>query len=703
MDLLDTTNLGIFMMEEKKMIKFCIIIFIIGIIGVSLINFKDELYIALSKNLSNLSENLSINYEMLVILLPLSLFLIGFGSIVIAILLALFNLKNLAKFLFIFGLLMCFGLFLMPVLDSIDGVIVKSYEADLLITDVITLNEKYTYEIFEDGRYRMLYRNWKAPLLYKGELNSPYIKVINFYDSADMIPYIVDYYGNIYIFSNNKLIRERLMDLIYRYYVMNEVGFYNPCKYSAGTYITGYEFEIYPPIETDNKVYHINLKLADEHLYYKNVKINVVADNKILQNLFVYPSTFKVRKTFFGYVIEGSSPKNTPIRIEMLLKPYSVAGFVKYADNVEEKTISTYNSYMMIENIIKGAKYLLTAIILLLPLIAYLIYLRFGKEKSYTVPEYLSYVPNKGRKPWIVNLIFNNDVGLFDENGFYATLLDLHNRGYIKIMDYGRIKILKKNLDDLDSYESDVMKFLIKYSKDDIFDPKYIETLAHKLSDEYRNNCSFSAKDKLHELNNEIWKIMEFPRDSLKLEKTFLETKGRKVLLIFLVVSIVLAIILAITLYLILENPGYHPALKDVFYLSIILVVQNIVLISTPRYLFGRWKDDYYKEKLEWEAFKNFLSDFAKIEKYSPKDLSIWKEWLIYGTALGVGDKVVEAMKSLNIDIPEVDITPTIFTTYSSMSASVSSAYSSATRSSGGGVGGGSVGGGFGGGGAGAR
>ena len=187
------------------------------------------------------------------------------------------------------------------------------------------------------------------------------------------------------------------------------------------------------------------------------------------------------------------------------------------------------------------------------------------------------------------------------------------------------------------------------------------------------------------------------------MEKTFLETKGRKVLLIFLVVSIVLAIILAITLYLILENPGYHPALKDVFYLSIILVVQNIVLISTPRYLFGRWKDDYYKEKLEWEAFKNFLSDFAKIEKYSPKDLSIWKEWLIYGTALGVGDKVVEAMKSLNINIPEVDITPTIFTTYSSMSASVSSAYSSATRSSGGGVGGGSVGGGFGGGGAGAR
>ena len=246
-----------------------------------------------------------------------------------------------------------------------------------------------------------------------------------------MIPYIVDYCRHIYIFSDSILIRKRLTDLIHEYGVRNEVGFYNPCKYSAGTYTTGYEFEIYPPIEADNKVYHIDLKLADEHLYYKNVKINVVADNKILQNLFVYPSTFKVHKTFFGYVIEGSSPKNEPIRIEMLLKPYSVAGFVKYTDNVEENTISAYNSYMRTENIIKEAKYLLTAIILLFPLIAYLTYLRFGKEKPYTVPEYLSYVPNKSRKPWIVNLIFNGEVGKFDENGFYATLLDLHNRGYI--------------------------------------------------------------------------------------------------------------------------------------------------------------------------------------------------------------------------------------------------------------------------------
>jgi uncharacterized membrane protein len=186
---------------------------------------------------------------------------------------------------------------------------------------------------------------------------------------------------------------------------------------------------------------------------------------------------------------------------------------------------------------------------------------------------------------------------------------------------------------------------------------------------------------------------MNNPLFSSTLTKRFLETKGKDILWISLAISITLALIL---FGISVSYSNYYPTLKDVFYLSIILVIQNIILILTPKSIFGRWKADYYKEKLEWEAFKNFLSDFAKIKEYSPEDISIWKEWLIYGTALGVGDKVVEAMKSLNIYIPEAHIASTISTIYSSMSSSVSSACSSTTSS-------GSSGGGFGGGGGGAR
>ncbi|AIJ05149.1 hypothetical protein JH146_0298 [Methanocaldococcus bathoardescens] len=611
------------MKEEKKMIIFCSVIFVVGVLGIFLVNSSNG---------------------------------IGYADI---------------------------------------GV--KNYEANLYIDKNLTLEEKYTYEILIDGRYRMLYRDWKVPLTYNNNLEIPYIKVSNLSASSkNMVGYVVDYKGNVLVFSNNSLIKKKIKELVVEYNVINEVGFYNPYRYNTGVYTTNYRFCIYPPIETDGKVSHINLKLADEHLPYKNVKINIIDKNNSILNLFVYPSTFKVYKTSFGYTIEGNSPKDEMIEIEMLLKPNSVNGFLNYINGVEEKALSAYDKYILINNIIKFTKYALIAIILLFPLIAYIVYLKYGKEKFYVVPEYLSYVPNKNRKPWVVNLIFNGEVGNFDKNGFYATLLDLHNRGHIKIIrDDGsvKIKILKndENLNDLDLYEKAVMDFLIRYAKNDEFNPKDLERIVSYRADKY----------KIKRLWNEINRVMKNPPFSSTLTKKFLETKGKDILWISLAISIILVLIL---FGISMSYSKYYPTLKDIPYLSFILVIQNIILILTPKSLFGRWKNDYYKEKLEWEAFKNFLSDLAMIKKYSPEDISIWKEWLVYGTALGVGEKVVEAMKSLNINIPEADIAPAVYIAYGSMYSSINNAYSSTVASSsissGGGFG---IGGGFGGGGGGAR
>ncbi|MDD1652198.1 MAG: DUF2207 domain-containing protein, partial [Methanomicrobiales archaeon] len=77
---------------------------------------------------------------------------------------------------------------------------------------------------------------------------------------------------------------------------------------------------------------------------------------------------------------------------------------------------------------------------------------------------------------------------------------------------------------------------------------------------------------------------------------------------------------------------------------------------SFPPTLFGRWKDDYYREKLQWDAFARFLSDIALMEQYAPADLSRWGEWLVYGTALGIGEKVVGAMEAMRIDIPDLTL-----------------------------------------------
>ena len=140
-----------------------------------------------------------------------------------------------------------------------------------------------------------------------------------------------------------------------------------------------------------------------------------------------------------------------------------------------------------------------------------------------------------------------------------------------------------------------------------------------------------------------------------------------------------------------------YPIFGEIAIFSGTLAVQSaIIAFLTPSTLFGRWKGEYYKEKLEWDAFRKFLSDMAMMKKYLPEDVVVWKEWLIYGTALGVGENVIKAMNALNVVIPDVSTASSVYYSFHSVNSSVASAYSAAT-------GGGGGGGGFGGGGAGGR
>jgi hypothetical protein len=82
-----------------------------------------------------------------------------------------------------------------------------------------------------------------------------------------------------------------------------------------------------------------------------------------------------------------------------------------------------------------------------------------------------------------------------------------------------------------------------------------------------------------------------------------------------------------------------------------LLQVESALIFPTT--LFGRWKGEYYREKLQWDAFTAFLSDLAMVEKYGPKDIGMWGDWLVYGTSLGCGEGVAAALKKLDIQVPE--------------------------------------------------
>ena len=100
--------------------------------------------------------------------------------------------------------------------------------------------------------------------------------------------------------------------------------------------------------------------------------------------------------------------------------------------------------------------YLGMAAVILIPFVLLFIYERYGREKTFVVPAYLSTIPYPSKKPWQVNLLFKGDAMEFDKDGFYATLLDLHRRKIIAITEKGggkSIEIRKLSAATTDPYD----------------------------------------------------------------------------------------------------------------------------------------------------------------------------------------------------------------------------------------------------------
>ena len=246
-----------------------------------------------------------------------------------------------------------------------------------------------------------------------------------------------------------------------------------------------YTYVVNPPLEYDSTTTHLNLKLAGEsHIPYRDVKVTIPARG--IDQVYVYPPLMKTEKTGDSYVITGSLAANEILAVEMLGPSEGFSqfpGFRNAVDDVRGKTASAAFWY----NLPYYAAYLLnilgTIAVILVPLLLIVIYNRYGREKEFTVPAYLSTIPGTNLKPWQVNLLFKGDAMDFDEDGYYATLLDLHRRKNISITEKGEGKgVIVKTLSNanLDPYEQRVLLFLQLVSDNGVLDTDSIEALAKK-------------------------------------------------------------------------------------------------------------------------------------------------------------------------------------------------------------------------------
>jgi uncharacterized membrane protein len=554
------------------------------------------------------------------------------------------------------------------------------------------LEEKFTYQLNQDG-FRMLFRSWRAPVSLKS-LEIPYIEVIDVIGPIGTISYLVDNSYEPFIISPLGANPSDYWDLL-MLAEANEVGVMNPGRFDPGVYEVIFLFNIHPPLEFDDEIGHLNLMFASEHLEYKSVEI-VFVDASYVQEIFSHPPSLQLERQDGDIIITGKSGKDMLLEVEMLIELDAIRafdGFPNFISDIRESTVRVnsilkmeYSASLILKN---GARVLA----LVTPFLLFFVYYLYGREINYTVPRYLSTIPNSQRKPWLVNQVFKSDVLDYDADGFYATILDLHRRGIVKLESKPGGLIIKLNRGALeDNYERRVMGFLQSLAQKDIVDTNRLSQLAESIKEGGESaTWAYELQDRLESLTTEV---------DVDLASEFVLSGKRRIAPLLVLPSIVIAIS-----YLLISNSSLVQIRNFAVVTSLIPIIQVLIALGFPSSLFGKWRGGAYKEKLEWDAFTRHLDELSQIERYPPEDIGMWGEWLVYGTALGVGDSVARALKQLDIDLPEAQYArsmPVYFHPF--VVASTRKVSSSGGRVSGSFGGGGfGAGGGFGGGGGGVR
>ena len=547
-----------------------------------------------------------------------------------------------------------------------------------------TLVERYTYDVRSAGEYRMLFRYWDAPLTFSA-IDRPHIEFVGMTAPPGTIGYVKDDRGEVQIAAGSPTSAD--LSTIRGLAFDNEVGLYNPGYFAPGTYTVEYRYGVRPPVEYDKEWAHLNLKLVDEHIPFRSLRVTLPFAGQI-EEVYTHPPTLEVERTAESVVITGAATQDDALNIEMILDSAFMEGidaFPEYVPGVQQQTADAHRwpSFLYAA---AGVLYTLaTILVLAMPFILLGVYLRYGREKEFTVPEYLSFTPNTALKPWQVNLLFKGDALEFDENGFYATVLDLHRQKKIVVTekpDGNGVTVRIVSGESTDPYEQRVLNFLGNIADDHVVDTADLEEFARTA----RRSPGYQ-----HRIEQYQQSLAGLTRDvDTSLAYRYIKD-GRTMILPFIFLG---AIPCGLSILAFILAPGAAYLLIPASVLAFVAAVQVGIAALFPSTLFGFWKGDHYKEKLEWDAFSYFLSDLALIRQYSPADLSMWGEWLVYGTALGLGDKVEQAMKNLRIDLPDVGVP-----LYSNMPVIFAPIVLYSPPSSGGGSGGFGGGGSFGGGG----
>ena len=337
----------------------------------------------------------------------------------------------------------------------------------------------------------------------------------------------------------------------------------------------------------------------------------------------------------------------------MPLSDFDNAVYAKHVnENGREKIMHNLEESVNGRNFWNTSFIVLGLLSLISPIAAIFIYWRFGREPKVDYEGIYERELPTNDPPAMVNALIDNsqDIGTPNMHGFEATILDLINRKVFELETRSDpntnlkelfLKLNREKTNDLDIHENTVFDILEMFS--DSHDIVNLSNLNSDLS--YESNAKLFMK----EYNEWQQDVKHEYLESEKLE-TYFNNEGSSIMKILGIGGLIFGIIIFLLgLFTNLRNGVY--AIGG----GIALAIFSFIVMMLPEDIFGQWTEKGRFFYLKWKNFKKFLEDNSLINEHPPESIVIWKKYLIYGAALGVADKVYDAMKLQEKNISNYD------------------------------------------------
>ena len=351
-----------------------------------------------------------------------------------------------------------------------------------------------------------------------------------------------------------------------------------------------------------------------------------------IQNVFLHPPVHMLRSGNRFTFIANHIPPETFAEVRFLADP--VSG-LHYAVNNPTLTIDEVNKIEKgYRSTIRNAWFPWVTILALFGLLFILIFWFLGKEPIISYQGIYERELPSNDPPDFINAMVKNLAGSIDKDGLMAAMMDLYHKNYLELQEMNHRQVIKLKKtepgDDISPSEGTLMKLFEQFAKENVFDFLEVE---RRLSKSTSDATSFNQLLKKYEnsVKSEIMKRQYFSTSGNILAK-FLA-----ILMMFISLAVVYVSTRGVTSFL----------LSSMTMLSAAMWFIGGAILMIRKDFFGRWTKEGREFYLKWTNFGRFLSDFSLLSEYPPESVVVWEKYLIYGTALGVAEKVIDTMKNL--------------------------------------------------------